>query len=850
MKASLHDALGAGDPGALDALYRRFLDDPHAVPRDLARAFAQLAEAGSVATDPTADAWRRHGYHVALLDPLKRTLGSPVELPDHPLKSAYGGSIGWQIMHLEADEPRAWLMSCAENGWFSPTGADKDRMLAILVRTEALEDTLQRRFPTLKRFGIEGAEAFLVLCDQVLRTAAAGGVRHLVCGGMHRGRLNLLANFGEKPVEAIVSELTGHPNLPPGPGITGDVAYHNGWSGERKVEGTHVRLTILPHVSHLALIAPVTLGKARAVQGRVGSRGKDRVLPVILHTDAAFAGQGVIAETLQLSRLPAYDTGGAIHLILDNNLGFTTEPTEARSTTFASDLATGYGVPVLHVNGDAPDAVFRVATVAAEFRRLFRRDIVVTMHAYRRLGHNEMDEPRFTQPKLYRTIDAHPRLAAGYAQALVAGPRVEELRVAAEAAIVAAVDSAGGYRPNATGYRGFWSRLRRADDGEAVAFIGTGLPLERLRRIGQQLTSVPDGFALHPKIARFLESRRLSLEAGKGLTWSTAEALALATLAEEGFGIRLGGQDTVRGAFAQRNVVLHDQVTGARHVIYDGLPRLEVFNTPISEQATLAFEYGHSLGDPTTLCCWEAQFGDFLNLAQAAFDQFLVAGEARWMRSSGLTLLLPHGLDGGGPDHSTARPERLLAAGAGQNLQVAAPSTPAQYFHLLRRQMQRPFRIPLAVLAPKAMLRAAACVSDLADFRPETGFRGIIADPPTRARRVILCSGKAAHELVATRRVRGLDGAVALVRVEQLHPVDSESLATAVAAQGAEDVVWFQEEPANMGPFAVLDRQIAGILGREVRLISRPAAAAAATGVHTWHESEAAELLDRAFEDL
>jgi len=851
-QARRRDFLGAGDPGFLDDLYRRFIDDPHAVPRDIAKEFAALlAEFPSTDSDKAAF-WRANGHRFALLSPLADRRAMDDQTPEHPLAMVYSGSIGWEFAHVEDDERQAWLSNQAESALNDPTAAEQQAILGLLTEAEKFEQGLQIRLPAEKRFGLEGAESYLVLCETVVNESASLGIDNVIIGGMHRGRLNILVHLLKKPLRELIAELKGHtPQASDGLPFAADVPYHNGYSTDRLIGGRQVHLSILPHPSHLSVVAPVALGKARGLADRLG-RETRTVLPIVMHTDAAFAGQGIISETLQLSGLPPFSVGGAIHLVLNNNIGFTTNPDEGRSTRYCTDVAKAYGIPVIHVNGQDPEAVFRVAKVAAQYRAAFHSDIVVDLQAYRKRGHNELDEPRFTQPMLYAAIDERDSVTALYERQLASrGMALPDTSASYAQRMSEEMNAAAAGVSNAiTGFADHWRAYHRGTEQEMTSFTPTGVAVPLLRELGLSLTTLPDGFAVDAKIARFLDDRRLTIEQGRGITWASAEALAFATLAREGFSVRLGGQDTVRGAFSHRHFVLHDQNNGNRHPILSGGPEgignVTVFNTPLAEYSVVAFEYGYTLAAPGTLVCWEAQFGDFLNVAQAVMDQFITCGEERWLRSSSLVLLLPHGLDGGGPDHSTARPERLLNACANGNMEVLNASTPAQYFHLLRRQMLRPFRKPVALLTPKMLLKHRGCVSTLADLGPDTGFQSVLPETTTGARRVILCSGKVYFELAEERERRRLQGQIAIVRIEQLYPLDTDALSAALAPHREAELVWCQEEPANMGPFGVVGPSLERVAGRNIRCIARPAAASPAVGNHAWHEQERHRLLEEA----
>jgi 2-oxoglutarate dehydrogenase E1 component len=654
--------------------------------------------------------------------------------------------------------------------------------------------------------------------------------------------------------------------VPEGLAVSSDVSYHLGYSGDVEISGRRVHVSVSPHPSHLQLAPIITQGRARAKQTARGEGGRTRVLPLLLHTDASFAGQGLVAEMLQLSRLAPFDLGGTIHVVIDNQVGFTTRPDEGRSARFPTDIGRLVEAPIFHVNADDPDAVYRAALVAANWRSTFERDVLIRLVCYRRPGHNEIDEPRFTQPAMYRAIDALAPVTDLYAGRLqadgVAPDVLPDARNAMSARLKAAFDGAKSWKVNDPDwFEGAWKGLGTGTVDDMLALVPTGVPRDRLVAIGRAITTMPEGLAADPKVARFHAERARSIETGEGLNWATGEALALASLLAEGTSVRLGGQDSVRGAFTQRHLEVHDQggeqgpKSYRRHLVLApaaaGGATAEIHNTPLIEHAVLCYEYGLSLADPQRLVIWEAQFGEFLSYAQAVFDNCIACGEDRWLRASGLVILLPHGLDGGGPDHSTGRPERLLAACAGANLQVVNASTPANFFHVLRRQMLRPFRKPLVVLTPKALLRHKAAVSSLADFAEGTGFRAVIPDPSaTCSRRVVLCTGKAYYELAQARAERGLEREVALVRLEQLYPLPAGEIADALAAHPGAELVWCEEEPENMGYFSWLDRRLERIAGRAVRRVGRPAVATPAVGVKYWHEAEIKGYVGAAFAGL
>jgi 2-oxoglutarate dehydrogenase E1 component len=818
------DAFGAGDPGALDSMFGRRCEEG---------ALLGLAEA-----------YRRFGWLAARLDPLGLAVrDTPAELEPAlygldaadaaPLRAAYCGELGWEIGHIQDRERREWLAARAEADW-RPDRDEQQAALGLIARGEHLEATFGRRMPGVKTFGLTGAEGYLVLTDAVMRAAVEFGARRIFAGGMHRGRFTQLGlNFG-KPLTPLVAEAHGAAALPFEAGASSDVPYHLGFEGASRVAGHEVAVWISPHPSHLSVVGPMMQGRVRAAV-----EAGETVLPVVLHTDAAIAGQGINAEVFQLSGLAPFDIGGTVHLILNNQIGFTTAPGEARTARSCSDIAKLIEAPVLHVNGDAPDALLRAGRVAAEYRARFGMDIVVDMIAYRRRGHNEIDEPRFTQPMEHRAIEAMPALSERYGRKL--GGEVDVAGFAVE--LDAAFDAARGWSANGPETA---CGLAVGIEARMCAPVDTGASLERLRRLGRHLTTLPEEFSAHPRVLRFLAARAAAIGAGEGVDWASAEALALASLADAGTPVRMGGQDTVRGAFTQRHLAVFDQESGARHEVLAGLAAgVDIYNAPLTENALLAFEYGLSTATPERLTVWEAQFGDFLNVAQPVFDQLIAAGEQRWLFESGLVILLPHGLDGAGPDHVTGRPERLLAACAQGNIRVVNASTPANFFHALRRQVCGDFRKPLVVLTPKVLLRHPGCVSRLDEMGPGTGFRSVIGEAVPGARRVVLCSGKLFYFLDVARRERGIED-LALLRLEQLYPLDETAMAEALAPYSGAELVWAQEEPENMGYFSWLDRRLERIAGRRVKLVSRPAMASPATGPKKWNEAEFAAVIDGA----
>lgn len=885
------------DPAYLEDLYARFLDDPLSVDPGLWPVFAAWPDdrstlrrarrpsgpdggedaARAVAIERLVTAWRTHGHLAARLDPMNL---HPV--PRHPelnpaahglseteaapvlkrLCTAWGGTLAAEVMHLEDLAARDWLIALIEGGTFAePTPEERRARLDSLLAADAMETFMNTRFPTNKRFGLEGLEANIPMLEVLLADSAAAGMTDAVIAPMHRGRLTLITRIVGKLLASAFSELLGAPPLPEGIEASSDVPYHLGLSADREFDDRPVRVSMPSNPSHVEIVAAVTLGKARAKQELLAREGMadppTRVLPLLLHTDGAFVGQGVVAEMLQLAALPAYRVGGSIHVIANNQLAFTVKPEHGRSSRHVSDMAKAIGAPVLHVNADDVDAAVRAGRIAAAFRTRFRCDVVIDLVGYRRRGHNELEEPMFTEPVRYRAIQDHPTAPARYGAACVADGLLsqEALDAAVQAhwdALDAGYTAAKSYRPNAADrLTRRWTGVSPRGQGEASA---TGLPSDRLKRLAEATTRVPDGFDLNPKVARQWAERRESVEQGQGIGFATAEALAFASLLDEGYGVRLTGQDTRRGTFSQRHAVVFDQTTGAEHTPLATLAaspdRLTIADTPLTEEACLAFEYGVSLTDPDRLVCWEAQFGDFVNGAQAVIDQFLVSGDDKWLRQSGLVLLLPHGLEGGGPEHSSARLERFLQLGSRGNISVLACASPANLFHALRRQLHRPWRAPLIAMTPKSGLRHAEAVSDLAEFGPDTAFRPMIDDAlvPSDARKLVLVAGKLFFDLAAARRENGAKD-IALVRVEELYPFPERDLAATLARHPKAELVWAQEEPENMGAW----RHVAPILwrlhpkGGHVTYIGRPDAPSPAVGWGAWHKAEQRAILDAVF---
>jgi 2-oxoglutarate dehydrogenase E1 component len=785
------------------------------------------------------------------------------------LRRNYCGHIGLEYMHINDLEERRFLQERMEGREaeirFTPEG--KKSILAKVIEGEQWERFLARKYVGTKRFGLDGGEAMIPALESVIKYGGQYGVREMVIGMAHRGRLNVLANVMGKPYRVIFSEFAGGSANPEDVGGSGDVKYHLGTSSDREFDGIRVHMSLVPNPSHLEAVDPVVLGKARAAQVERGDGGDalDQVLPVLLHGDAAFAGQGIVAECFGFSGLPGYGTGGTIHFVINNQVGFTTSPQFARSSPYPSDIAKSVQAPILHVNGDDPEAVTFACKLAIEYRQKFNRDIVIDMWCYRRFGHNEGDEPSFTQPQMYSAIREHPPVSEIYARRLIAEGVVDQAWVDAQVAqftqlLEGEFEAARSYLPNkADWFEGRWAGLNRPATPEtARRNVQTSVEEGQLRAIGETLTTIPSEVEVHKTLARIIEAKRAMFDSGEGFDWATGEALAFGTLLDEGFGVRLSGQDSGRGTFSHRHAVWVDQRDGRKYIPLTKVPggRFEVRDSPLSEFGVLGFEYGYSLADPRTLVLWEAQFGDFANGAQVMIDQFIAAGEAKWLRASGLVLLLPHGYEGQGPEHSSARPERFLQLCGDDNIQVANCTTPANYFHILRRQMHRDFRKPLVIMTPKSLLRHKLAVSTLKDFSGDSHFMRILSDPAAPAdadvRRLVLCSGKVAYDLMEARDKAG-DRSTAIVRVEQLYPFPSEPLVVRLKRMAnLEEVVWAQEEPKNQGYWHFVEDLIeeclveAGARPKRPVYAGRASAASPATGLAKRHASEQAALIAEA----
>lgn len=790
--------------------------------------------------------------------PKQRTLREIVSW----LQNTYCRAIGVQFMHIDDLVIREWLQSRMEETE-NRTELSRDEQLRILKRLNdgaSFEQFLQTKFTGAKSFSLEGGESLIPLLDMALEKAGNDGITEAVIAMAHRGRLNVLANVIGKSAREIFREFMDLES--PQRTGPGDVKYHLGYSGDWTTgKGNKVHLSLCFNPSHLEYVDGVALGRMRAKQDRYGDVQRRKGMVVLVHGDAAFAGEGVVQEILNMSELPGYRVGGTLHVIVNNQIGFTTTPTEARSSAYATDVAKLLQIPIFHVNGEDPEAVAQAVRLALDFRKEFQRDAVIDMYCYRQRGHNEGDEPSFTQPLMYQAIGAQNSVREGYLKRLLAlgGITADEAEQIAkdrhaklEADFAAAKDR--DFQLSNPTPTGPWANYYGGPFEKAPNVI-TGVEQERLVQLLEQLTHVPEGFHLHPKLVRAMERKRQMAAGEEPLDWSTAESLAFASLASQGVRIRISGQDSERGTFSQRHAVLHDVKNGHKymplaHLSPDQGP-VEIVNSPLSEAGVLGFDYGYSLDCPEGLVAWEAQFGDFANAGQVIIDQFIASAEVKWRRLSGLVLLLPHGFEGQGPEHSSARLERFLTLAAEDNIQVVCPTTPAQYFHCLRRQVIRPWRKPLVVMTPKSLLRHKECVSTMAELS-RGRFHGVLPESASRLSerdtRVILCSGKVYFDLRARRQALGIEGPP-IIRIEQLYPLPMNQLLAALAPlPKGTPLVWVQEEPENMGAWRFLRSMWDDSLCLQypLKCICRPASASPATGSKTAHEREQAELVDRA----
>ncbi|NOZ00378.1 MAG: 2-oxoglutarate dehydrogenase E1 component [Deltaproteobacteria bacterium] len=782
------------------------------------------------------------------------------EILDH-MRNTYCRSIGVQFMHMDSLPVKTWLLERMEGSEnrLELTPGEQLRILTRLTDAVIFEDFVQKKYLGAKSFSLEGAESLIPLLDLAIEKAGDQHIDEIVIGMPHRGRLNVLANIMGKGPRLIFQEFEdSEPDMFRG---HGDVKYHLGYSTTwRTSTGYDVHLSLCFNPSHLEYVNTVALGRMRAKQDRVGDEDRKRGMVLLIHGDAAFAGEGIVQETLNMSQLPGYTTGGTLHVVVNNQLGFTTSPRDGRSSTYATDVAKMLQVPIFHVNGEDPEAVAQVVRLAMDFRLKYRRDVVIDMYCYRRRGHNEGDEPAFTQPLMYAAIRKRKSVREGYLDHLlklgdVTREQADEIAVRRRQQFDAELKAARREKRAAPpAFAGVWAGFLGGPEKD-VAEPDTGVDRGLLKSTLTALARVPDDFRPHPKIRRFLDQRIEMSKEARALDWSAGESLAIATLAAQGVPIRLTGQDTERGTFSHRHAVLHDvkddrTFTPLQHVMAGQAP-VEIRNSPLNESGALGFEYGYSLDRPGGLVIWEAQFGDFVNTAQVIIDQFISSAEIKWHRLSGLVMLLPHGLEGQGPEHSSARIERFLNMCVDDNMQVAIPTTPAQLFHLLRRQSLRQWRKPLVVFTPKSLLRHPECVSDLDDLA--TGrFHRILPDTAADAgkiKRVLMCSGKVYYDLASYRREKGRDD-VAILRIEQLYPLPEEAIRQSLEPYGTDvPLIYVQEEPENMGAWWHLQSRIRGrpSTGRPVSAVTRKASPSPATGSHSSHVAEQMEIVKQAF---
>ena len=784
------------------------------------------------------------------------------------LHQTYCASIGVEFMHIQDPDEKSWIQERIEriNNQSSFTENGKKAILNRLIETEGFEKYLDRKFSGVKRFGLDGGESLVPAMEQIFKRGGQLGVEEIVLGMAHRGRLNVLANVMSKPFQAIFHEFQGGQSRPDDITGSGDVKYHLGSSSDRVFDGKSVHLSLTANPSHLEVVNTVCLGKVRAKQVQKNDVEREKVMALLLHGDAAFAGQGLVPEALDLSHLIGYQTGGTIHIIINNQIGFTTNPHLSRSSAYCSDVAKTVAAPILHVNADDVEAVVHCARIAIEYRQKFKQDVVIDMICYRRHGHNEGDEPMFTQPNMYKKIATHPTTRDIYARKLLREGVLTEAEIEEQlsqfvAQLDEAFESASSYKTNKADWLdGAWSGITVAS-GDARRG-NTGVNIDRLKEIGKSMTHVPDNITLHPKIIRQLKSKQTMFDTGEGIDWATGEALAFGSLLMESHAVRLSGQDSERGTFSHRHSVLTDQNTEERYVPLNNLrfgqAPYEVINSPLSEAGVLGFEYGYSLAEPQMLVLWEAQFGDFANGAQVVIDQFVSSGEHKWLRMCGLVMLLPHGYEGQGPEHSSARLERYLQLCAEDNMQVCNCTTPASYFHVLRRQLKRDFRKPLIIMSPKSLLRHKRAVSKVAEMADGTTFHRVLWDDregnlatDKKIKRVILCSGKIYYDLLDEAEKRAADD-IYIMRMEQLYPFPDQALNQELKRFPNADVVWCQEEPRNMGAWTFLIERLSALvqgLGHKstsLTYVGRPEAAAPATGLMSMHLSQQAQLVDEA----
>ena len=790
------------------------------------------------------------------------------------LKRTYCSAIGYEFMHMGDPEEKAWIRNRIEGPEkdivFTQNG--KKAILNKIIQAEGFEKYLHVKFVGTKRFGLDGGESLIPALEQIIKRGGNLGAKEIKIGMPHRGRLNVLANVMGKPFRAIFSEFFGK-SVNASKDFEGDVKYHLGASSNREFDGNSVHISLTDNPSHLEAVNPVVLGQVRAKQFFHKDRDRKKVIPVLMHGDAAFAGQGIVAECFAMSGLPGHNIGGTIHIIVNNQIGFTTAPRFARSSPYPSDVAKIAQAPIFHVNGDDPEAVVHCAKIATEYRQKFNRDVVIDMVCYRRFGHNEGDEPSFTQPIMYRKIKSHPTTLTLYgkrlsAEGLTSDEKLQKEKVEFKQYLEKEFDISKSYKSELKWFDGAWSRFKPGlgKDKKGVSGVEKG----KLERIGKKIFTIPTNFNAHKTLKRVFELRKEMLNAGK-LDWSSAESLAIGTLLTEGFSVRLSGQDSGRGTFSQRHAILRNQENHDRYIpvnnIEKGQMKFEVIDSLLSELAVLGFEFGYSLSEPETLVLWEAQFGDFANGGQVIIDQFITSSESKWGRASGLVLLLPHGYEGQGPEHSSARLERFLQLCAGENIQVVNCTTPSNYFHVLRRQMHREFRKPLIIMTPKSLLRHKRCISNISEFTSRSSFHRVLEDDAykkenklitlkkdSKIKKVVMCSGKIYYDLVEAREKNKKDKVI-FVRLEQLYPFPAKTLANVLKRYKNAEFIWCQEEPKNMGAWNTVRNyiertlEIINIKDINVKYVGRKASSSTATGNANKHLAQQKEILEKILKD-
>ena len=790
------------------------------------------------------------------------------------LNRTYCSNIGIEFMHMTDPEEKSWIQQRIEgkDKEIQFTERGRKAILNRLIEAEGFEKYLAKKYVGTKRFGLDGCESLIPAMEQIIKRGGALGCKEVKIGMPHRGRLNILTNVIQKPLKKIFKEFSGDPGIASG-GVSGDVKYHLGASANREFDNNLVHVSLTANPSHLEAVNPVVLGQVRAKQDYHDDAERNKVIPILLHGDAAFAGQGIVAECFAMSGLTGHNIGGTIHIIVNNQIGFTTQPEFSRSSPYPSEVAKMVQAPIFHVNGDDPEAVTYCAKVATEYRQKFKRDVVLDIFCYRKYGHNEGDEPSFTQPLMYKKIKEHPSTLQKFADRLISEKvltkeEFEDEKNAYQKRLDEEFEASKSYISNEHDwFTGVWSKFttelghdRRGD---------TGIEIEKIKNLGKKLAHIPEGFNAHKTISRIYDARSKMFETGKDFDWAMAETLAFASLVDEGYGVRLVGQDSVRGTFSQRHAAINDQVTAERYYplkhISNEQGQVEIIDSLLSEMGVLGFEYGYSLTDPDTLVLWEAQFGDFANGAQVIFDQFISSGEKKWTRASGLVMLLPHGYEGQGPEHSSARLERYLQACAQENIQVVNCTTPANYFHVLRRQIHRTFRKPLVVFTPKSLLRHKRCISEIEDFTKQNSFHRVLSDraeysaynliplaKDDEIEKVILCSGKVYFDLVDERENLKANK-VQIVRIEQLYPFPVRTLARHISRfKNAKKFVWCQEEPYNMGAWnhvePYINRTLEYIKANSTKVIytGRTPSASPATGFLKKHLAQQLEIVNKA----